>query len=218
MLCVGSGQWGQGWQRAQEPQTWPVSLQEGVEGPRPALHNPQKPAGPDQGGETRLSSGGPCAKGCGFLTKGEGVAVPRWAGAHWIWPQLDCPLQSHPSAWPFMEPVKKSEAPDYYEVIRFPIGKDPSFQLLPPTPAPSPGLPWPGSLSKACPSLLRPRPEDHDREAAQPLLRDPEALCGRPAACHRQLPRIQPPGQRVLPLRQRPGEVLLFQAQGGRAH
>uniref|UniRef100_A0A4W3HBH0 Histone acetyltransferase n=1 Tax=Callorhinchus milii TaxID=7868 RepID=A0A4W3HBH0_CALMI len=29
--------------------------------------------------------------------------------------------QSHPSAWPFMEPVKKSEAPDYYEIIRFPI-------------------------------------------------------------------------------------------------
>lgn len=24
-----------------------------------------------------------------------------------------------------MEPVKKSEAPDYYEVIRFPIGEDP---------------------------------------------------------------------------------------------
>lgn len=23
-----------------------------------------------------------------------------------------------------MEPVKKSEAPDYYEVIRFPIGED----------------------------------------------------------------------------------------------
>lgn len=30
--------------------------------------------------------------------------------------------QTHPSAWPFMEPVKKSEAPDYYEIIRFPIG------------------------------------------------------------------------------------------------
>lgn len=31
--------------------------------------------------------------------------------------------QSHPDAWPFMEPVKKSEAPDYYEIIRFPIGQ-----------------------------------------------------------------------------------------------
>lgn len=34
-------------------------------------------------------------------------------------------LQSHPDAWPFMEPVKKSEAPDYYEIIRFPIGQYP---------------------------------------------------------------------------------------------
>uniref|UniRef100_A0A8C6NNI3 Histone acetyltransferase n=1 Tax=Nothobranchius furzeri TaxID=105023 RepID=A0A8C6NNI3_NOTFU len=31
------------------------------------------------------------------------------------------PAQTHPDAWPFMEPVKKSEAPDYYEIIRFPI-------------------------------------------------------------------------------------------------
>uniref|UniRef100_A0A8C7WP83 Histone acetyltransferase n=1 Tax=Oryzias sinensis TaxID=183150 RepID=A0A8C7WP83_9TELE len=31
------------------------------------------------------------------------------------------PQQTHPDAWPFMEPVKKSEAPDYYEIIRFPI-------------------------------------------------------------------------------------------------
>ncbi|NXT28041.1 KAT2A acetyltransferase, partial [Syrrhaptes paradoxus] len=30
-------------------------------------------------------------------------------------------IKTHPSAWPFMEPVKKSEAPDYYEIIRFPI-------------------------------------------------------------------------------------------------
>lgn len=30
--------------------------------------------------------------------------------------------QTHPDAWPFMEPVKKSDAPDYYEIIRFPIG------------------------------------------------------------------------------------------------
>lgn len=35
------------------------------------------------------------------------------------------PPQTHPSAWPFMEPVKKSEAPDYYEIIRFPIGRWP---------------------------------------------------------------------------------------------
>uniref|UniRef100_UPI00358F1C47 histone acetyltransferase KAT2B isoform X2 n=1 Tax=Myxine glutinosa TaxID=7769 RepID=UPI00358F1C47 len=30
-------------------------------------------------------------------------------------------VKSHCSAWPFMEPVKKSEAPDYYDVIRFPM-------------------------------------------------------------------------------------------------
>ncbi|XP_041421935.1 histone acetyltransferase KAT2B isoform X2 [Xenopus laevis] len=29
--------------------------------------------------------------------------------------------QSHQSAWPFMEPVKRTEAPGYYEVIRFPM-------------------------------------------------------------------------------------------------
>uniref|UniRef100_A0A8C7NNU8 Histone acetyltransferase n=1 Tax=Oncorhynchus mykiss TaxID=8022 RepID=A0A8C7NNU8_ONCMY len=30
-------------------------------------------------------------------------------------------VKTHPDAWPFMEPVKKTEAPDYYEIIRFPI-------------------------------------------------------------------------------------------------
>uniref|UniRef100_W5N4C5 Histone acetyltransferase n=1 Tax=Lepisosteus oculatus TaxID=7918 RepID=W5N4C5_LEPOC len=30
-------------------------------------------------------------------------------------------IKTHPDAWPFMEPVKKTEAPDYYEFIRFPI-------------------------------------------------------------------------------------------------
>uniref|UniRef100_A0A674I4Q8 histone acetyltransferase n=1 Tax=Terrapene triunguis TaxID=2587831 RepID=A0A674I4Q8_9SAUR len=29
--------------------------------------------------------------------------------------------KSHQSAWPFMEPVKRTEAPGYYEVIRFPM-------------------------------------------------------------------------------------------------
>lgn len=55
-------------------------------------------------------------------------------------PQLNSSLQSHPSAWPFMEPVKKSEAPDYYEVIRFPIGEDPptfSSPACAPTSAPA---------------------------------------------------------------------------------
>lgn len=41
------------------------------------------------------------------------------------------PPQSHPDAWPFMEPVKKSEAPDYYEIIRFPIGQYPPVFMEP---------------------------------------------------------------------------------------
>ncbi|XP_040208914.1 histone acetyltransferase KAT2B isoform X2 [Rana temporaria] len=30
-------------------------------------------------------------------------------------------VKSHQSAWPFMEPVKRTDAPGYYEVIRFPM-------------------------------------------------------------------------------------------------
>lgn len=29
----------------------------------------------------------------------------------------------HKSAWPFMEPVDPTEAPDYYKVIKEPMGK-----------------------------------------------------------------------------------------------
>lgn len=36
---------------------------------------------------------------------------------------LSCVLQSHKSAWPFMEPVDPEEAPDYYKVIKEPMGK-----------------------------------------------------------------------------------------------
>lgn len=36
-----------------------------------------------------------------------------------------------------MEPVKKSEAPDYYEVIRFPIGEAPHSDPLLPLPLPN---------------------------------------------------------------------------------
>jgi hypothetical protein len=32
-------------------------------------------------------------------------------------------FQSHASAWPFLKPVEKSEAPDYYDHIKFPMGK-----------------------------------------------------------------------------------------------
>lgn len=39
-------------------------------------------------------------------------------------------LQSHKSAWPFMEPVDPGEAPDYYRVIKDPMGKLISSQCL----------------------------------------------------------------------------------------
>ena len=32
-------------------------------------------------------------------------------------------FQQHSSAWPFTKPVDKTEAPDYYEHIKFPMGK-----------------------------------------------------------------------------------------------
>lgn len=31
-------------------------------------------------------------------------------------------LQAHKNAWPFMEPVDPEEAPDYYKVIKEPMG------------------------------------------------------------------------------------------------
>lgn len=31
-------------------------------------------------------------------------------------------FQTHKSAWPFMEPVDPNEAPDYYKVIKEPMG------------------------------------------------------------------------------------------------
>lgn len=32
-------------------------------------------------------------------------------------------FQAHKSAWPFVEPVDPTEAPDYYKVIKEPMGK-----------------------------------------------------------------------------------------------
>lgn len=32
-------------------------------------------------------------------------------------------FKAHKSAWPFMEPVDPNEAPDYYKVIKEPMGK-----------------------------------------------------------------------------------------------
>lgn len=33
-----------------------------------------------------------------------------------------CVLQAHASAWPFLKPVDKNEAPGYYSIIKFPMG------------------------------------------------------------------------------------------------
>ena len=38
--------------------------------------------------------------------------------------------QTHASAWPFLKPVDKAEAPDYYDHIRFPMGKLANFITL----------------------------------------------------------------------------------------
>ncbi|XP_067397438.1 histone acetyltransferase KAT2A isoform X1 [Emydura macquarii macquarii] len=62
------------------------------------------------------------------------------------------------------------------------------------------------------------RPEDHDGAPEEPLLRHQEALHRRPAAHRHQLPGVQPARQRLLQVCQHPGEVLLLQAEGGRAH
>lgn len=33
------------------------------------------------------------------------------------------PLQAHKMAWPFLEPVDTNDAPDYYRVIKEPMGE-----------------------------------------------------------------------------------------------
>ena len=32
-------------------------------------------------------------------------------------------VKNHTCAWPFQKPVERSEAPDYYEHIKYPMGK-----------------------------------------------------------------------------------------------
>lgn len=31
-------------------------------------------------------------------------------------------IQNHASAWPFLKPVGRTEVPDYYDVIKYPMG------------------------------------------------------------------------------------------------
>lgn len=53
-------------------------------------------------------------------------------------------FQGHKSAWPFMEPVDPNEAPDYYKVIKEPMGKYHDYDLN--VLSFSPFLPYPLSL------------------------------------------------------------------------
>ena len=39
-------------------------------------------------------------------------------------------LQNHPLAWAFLHPVKAEEVPDYYNVIKNPMGAPRSFSAL----------------------------------------------------------------------------------------
>ena len=34
-----------------------------------------------------------------------------------------CLFQSHPNAWPFQKPVEKDSVPDYYDLIKYPMGQ-----------------------------------------------------------------------------------------------
>ncbi|KAG9328359.1 hypothetical protein JZ751_014465 [Albula glossodonta] len=45
-----------------------------------------------------------------------------WLETHWE--------RGHQNAWPFMEPVKKTEAPGYYQVIRFPMEQTQTYGLI----------------------------------------------------------------------------------------
>ena len=122
-----------------------------------------------------------------------------------------------------MEPVKKSEAPDYYEIIRFPIGEQESVWIIQ-QPLNSSWFYCLGhdhiirsSLNCYCSHwwcffpVSPHRPENHDGETEEQILCDQEAFHCRPAANHHQLSWVQPSGQRVLQECQHLGEVLLLQ-------
>lgn len=48
---------------------------------------------------------------------------PRRPGHFQVLQVLLSEIQNHPSAWPFVQPVNREEVPDYYEVIKEPMGK-----------------------------------------------------------------------------------------------
>ena len=50
---------------------------------------------------------------CGFL--GNFIALDKKK-------IIICCSQNHASAWPFLDPVPREEVPDYYDVIKYPMG------------------------------------------------------------------------------------------------
>lgn len=38
-------------------------------------------------------------------------------------------IKNHSMAWPFQKPVDRKEVPDYYDHIKYPMGKFTSFKL-----------------------------------------------------------------------------------------
>jgi hypothetical protein len=40
-------------------------------------------------------------------------------------------VAEHADAWPFKEPVDAREVPDYYDIIKDPIGESSAFHLVP---------------------------------------------------------------------------------------
>lgn len=55
---------------------------------------------------------------------GVGGVVPGWCDMIVLF------LQNHASAWPFQRPVEMTEAPDYYDHIKYPMGELLFFLLL----------------------------------------------------------------------------------------
>lgn len=95
-------------------------------------------------------------------------------------------IQSHKSAWPFIDPVDASEVPDYYNVIKEPMGKfnrNSKFLQL-------------SSLSNS------PRRSQIDRaQSHEPRLRLPRRLHQGHDEDLRQLSLLQPPRLDVLQVR-----------------
>lgn len=89
----------------------------------------------------------------------------------------DLNFQAHKCAWPFIDPVDANEVPDYYNVIKEPMGESTRF---PPTRQPA--NPFPIHRSQA-----------NRVENPRPRLRLPQRLHQRHDEGLRQLSLLQPP-------------------------